>query len=81
MQIVLARLDEAQALVKRGRVDLGERNEFHSTYVPVAMMWTNNGTDADIAKAQRFAATEGYTVLCYTAEKDPLNKARADISK
>ena len=40
----------------------------------------NNGNDADMTKAKRFAASEGYTVFCYTGEKDPLNKARKDIA-
>lgn len=81
MQIVLARLDDSAELVKAGRVDLGERHTFRAVRVPASVMWTNNGTEADKAKAERFAASEGYTVLCYDGEDDPLNRARRDIAR
>jgi hypothetical protein len=80
MQIVLARLDEGAELVKAGRADIGERHTFRPIKVPVSVMWTNNGTEADKAKAEKFAAAEGYTVLCYHGEKDPLSRARRDIA-
>jgi len=79
MQIVLARLDDGAELVKAGRVDIGERGTFRAIKVPVAVMWVNNGTEADRSKAERFAKTEGYTVLCYNGEEAPLCRARMDI--
>lgn len=81
MQIVLARLDDGAELVKAGRADLGERHTFRAIKVPASVMWTNNGTEADKVKAEKFAAAEGYTVICYDGEKDPLNRARRDIAK
>jgi hypothetical protein len=81
MQIVLARLDEDMELVRRGRDDLGERHTFRTIAKPVSVMWVNKGTDADKAKAERFAKAEGYTVFCYDAETDPLGRARRDVAK
>jgi ribosomal protein L30E len=81
MQIVLARLDDGAEVVKAGRMDLGEQHTFRAIKVPTACMWTNNGTDADRQKAEKFAKTEGYTVLCYDGESDPLNRARRDIGR
>jgi 7-cyano-7-deazaguanine synthase in queuosine biosynthesis len=81
MQIVLAKLNEDQIVAKAGRVDLGERHTFKTVHVPTACMWINKGTEADRAKAERFAATEGYTVFCYNGEKDPLAKAKKDIAR
>lgn len=80
MQIVLARLDDDQEVVKQGRVDLGERHTFRATKRPVALMWINAGNDSDKAKAERFARSEGYTVFCYDNEAAPLDCARRDIS-
>ena len=80
MQIVLARLDEDQELVRRGRDDLGERHTFRTVAKPISLMWINKGTPADKAKAEQFARAEGYTVFCYTSERNPLAKARRDIA-
>ena len=79
MQIVIAWTEEAQELVKAGRVDLGESHTFRTIRVPKACMWTNKGKDADLAKARVYAATECRTVLCYEHERDPLEKAKKDI--
>ena len=81
MQIILARLDQTQEIAKHGRVDLGERHTFCTVNVPVAVVWVNKGSEADLQKAQAYAAREGYTVLCYDGEKDPLNRARKDIAR
>jgi hypothetical protein len=62
-------------------VDLGERHTFREIKRPVAVMWKNDGDESDKAKAGRYAKSEGYTVFCYTAEADPLSKARHDIAR
>ena len=78
-QIVLAKLNDAQKLVKLGRVDLGELHTFETIKVPVSAMWLNDGNDQDVAKAEKFAETEGYTVFLYEGEANPLERARQDI--
>lgn len=80
MQIVLARLEVGQEIVKLGRVDVGEMHKFRTIQKPVAVMWLNNGTKADEAKAKVFAEREGYKVFCYKQEKNPLGKARSDVA-
>lgn len=80
MQIVLARLDEGAVIAKHGRVDLGERHTWRAVKVPVAVMWLQDGTEADRAKAEQYAAREGYRVFCYSGESDPLNRARREIA-
>lgn len=79
MQIVLARLDDSQEVAKIGRVDIGQAHTFRDIKVPVAVVWLNDGTDADVAEAEKFAKTEGYTVFCYEGEADPLGRAKQDI--
>ena len=79
MQIVLARVEEDQVVVQQGRIDLGERHKFKTVAKPVSLMWVNNGTATDAAKAKEFADREGYTVFCYNGEKFPLEKARKDV--
>jgi hypothetical protein len=81
MQIVLARLDDSAEIVKTGRVDLGERHMYRAIKVPVAMVWLNNGTEADRAKAARYAEREGYAVFCYDADPDPIGRAKREIAK
>lgn len=47
-----------------------------------ALVWLNEGTDADLAKAKAYATTEGYEVLTFpTTEEDPLGLARAAVLK
>ena len=78
-QIVLAKLNDALKIVKLGRVDIGEPHQFENIKVPVSAMWLNDGDDTDVAKAGKFAETEGYTVFLYEGEENPLERARQDI--
>ena len=80
MQIVLARLEEDQVIVAEGRIDLGQRHKFKAVHKPVACMWLNKGNGQDVQSARTFAAREGYTVFCYTGERDPLTRAKKDIA-
>lgn len=79
MQIVLAKVEEAQEIVRVGRQDVGESHKFKTVRRPVALMWLNEGTKRDVIKAKSFAKTEGYSVLCYDSMEDPLGAARQDI--
>lgn len=81
MTIVLARIDTAYEIAEYGRIDLGERHKIREIPKPVALVWINKGTDADKAKAERFAAAEGYKVFCYSNERNPIEKAKTDIMK
>jgi hypothetical protein len=80
MQIVIAWLEEEQVLVKAGRTDLGESHKFKSAPKPMACMWLNKGSHSDLEKAQNFAAKEGHTVFSYNGEKNPLERAKKEIS-
>ena len=79
MQIVLAWVDEDFVLVEEGQPDIGRPHKFRSVPKPLAAMWLNNGTPADIVKAQKYAETDGRTVFVYEGEKDPLGRARREI--
>jgi len=79
MQIIIAWVEEAQELVKAGRHDLGESHKFRTVLIPRSLMWLNNGKAEDIAKAARYAESEGYSVLLYTNESDPLGRARREV--
>jgi hypothetical protein len=79
MQIVIAWTEEAQEIVKLGRVDLGESHKFKTIRRPMAAVWLNRGTESDAAKARKYAANEGHRVFCYENERDPLAKARKDV--
>lgn len=79
MQIVLARVEEAQEIVRVGRQDLGEAHKFKTVPKPISLMWLNRGNDSDVLKAKEYAKEGGYTVLCYEGENDPLGRARRDI--
>lgn len=79
MQIVMARIEEEQQIVKIGRIDLGEQHKFKNVLNPVSCMWLNKGTAKDVAKAKDYATREGYTVFTYQNERDPLAKAKQDI--
>ena len=81
MQIVLARLDDDVEIVKLGRIDIGEPHKFRPIKRPVSLMWLNDGTAEDVAKAKSFATKNGYAVLCYEQTTDPLGRARVDIMK
>lgn len=80
MQIVLARLDDDAEVIKVGRSDLGEMHTFRAVKKPVALMWATHGGESDKARAERFANSEGYTVFCYDAEEEPLDRARREIA-
>lgn len=79
MQIVLAWLDEDFIIVKEGQPDIGRPHTFKAIPKPLAAMWLNKGTDADLAKAKKYAETDARTVFCYDGERDPLGRARRDI--
>jgi hypothetical protein len=82
LTICLARVEQDQVVVKAGRIDLGERHTFASVDRPVAMIWINAGDDADVERAQTYAAREGYQVFTYpTSEPEPLVRARLDVLK
>lgn len=49
---------------------------------PVAMVWLNEATAADAAKAHAFANAEGYRVFEYPlSERDPLTKAKNAVMR
>ena len=78
--IVLARLEEDFRVIEYRRTDLGERPLMERIDKPVACIWLNAGSDDDVSKAQKYAATAGYTVYTYaTSERDPLGRAKKDI--
>jgi hypothetical protein len=79
MQIVLARVEEEQVIIRHGRRDLGESHRFKTVPKPVSLMWLNEGTKRDVLKAKEYAKDGGYTVLCYEGEDDPLGRARREI--
>lgn len=79
MQIVLAWLDEEFVLIQEGQPDIGRPHKFKSVPRPLAAMWLNKGTEADVVKARKYAETDGRAVFCYEGEKDPLGRARKDI--
>jgi hypothetical protein len=81
MQIVLAWLDEDCVMVQEGQRDIGRQHKFKTVPKPMACMWLNKGTAADLVKAQAYAAKDGRTVFRYEREKEPLQRARADILK
>ena len=79
MQIVLAWLDEDCVMVQAGQPDIGRPHKFKVVPKPMACMWLNKGTEADLAKAKAYAERDGRTVLCYENEKEPLQRARKDV--
>ena len=77
-QIVIAWAEQTK-LVPTGRTIRRDANcfpEFTCEWEGKAAMWLNRGTDADVEKAKRFAASEGHTVYTFAGAKDPLAKAR-----
>lgn len=85
--IVLAWTDE-DGLQKTGRMvqrDLNWFPEIESVRQGKAVIWLNEGTDADVDKAVEFARNCGHdhaTVFCYpTSEQEPLARARQDVLK
>lgn len=82
IQIVLAKLVEDVEVVKPGQPDIGIRPTLRQIHRPVAMVWLESGSAEDVAKAQKYASAEGYEVLTYpTTERDPLERAKADVAK
>lgn len=67
MQIVLAKFQDRLSPLMR----------WHK--VPVALMWLNEGTGEDLAKAKEFAKGEEYEVFTYFNEPDPIGKAKQDL--
>ena len=80
--IVLARMEETGSretgkYIKRDRNYFPERESFSE---PHALMYINKERKGDLAKAEAFAAKEGYHVVVYPpGTKKPLEKARAHI--
>lgn len=82
IQIVLARLVEDVEVANPGQPDLGIRPTLRQIHRAEALVWLRSGTAADVAKAEKYAATEGYTVLTYpTTERDPLGRGKRDVAK
>lgn len=81
-QIVLASVDVTK-LVPTGRNVMRDMNwfpEFRAEAEGKACMWMNKGSAADVAKAEAYAAKEGWKVFTYpTTERDPLGKAKAAV--
>lgn len=78
--IVLAKLEDRENLIKRGRTDIGELHKFETVYIPVAVIWLNEGAHEDVAAAKVYALKNNYRVLCYPlSEADPLGRAKTDI--
>ncbi len=81
MTIVLAKV-EMTGLKATGKFRFDGGNYF-PTYEPApeakSLVWLNNGKNSDVAKAEAFAKTEGYTVFCYSNERFPLERARKEI--
>ena len=78
--IVLARI-EMTGVRETGRLvrfdGYNYRPETESTPEPNAMIWLNEGTESDEAKASAFAQREGYTVFTFsTCEREPLESAK-----
>jgi hypothetical protein len=65
------------------RSDMGERPRFREVQVGKALRWLQHGTDADVSKAQAYAAKwpNGAVYLFEQSERDPLGKARAMVVK
>lgn len=80
MQIVIAWVEETVEWTGEPfRVDIGERPPMRPARLAKAAMWVNDGNAADLAKAERYAAREGYRVLTFTGEPDPLGAAKAAV--
>ncbi len=62
------------------RIDLGEAPRFRPARVARAARWCNEGLEVDVEAAERYAAREGYAVLCYgPEEEDATGAARRDV--
>lgn len=85
MHTIVIAWAEQTALVPTGRHVMRDMNwfpEFRAEWEGKAAMWLNRGTDSDVAKAKRYAASEGRTVYTFpTDERDPLGKAREAARK
>jgi hypothetical protein len=83
MTIVLAKV-EMTAIRATGRTRFDGANYF-PVFEPApeakACVWLNKAKQSDIAKAETFAKTEGYTVFTYSNERDPLGRAKKDVMK
>jgi len=81
--IVLARTDMT-GLRDTGQLERRDGVNWFPKFEPCpkasALVWLNEGTEADEAQARDFAQREGYSVLIFpTSEPDPLGKARAAV--
>lgn len=85
MQIVLARLDEDTVIAEHGQLDIGRPHRFKAVPKPIAAMWLSEGGDAtDLEKCRAYVLkiNDGWRVFTYPqTEKDPLGRAKADVSK
>jgi len=80
--IVIAWTDSDAEFVYARRSDLGERPVFRDVTVVKAVVWLNEGTAADVAKAHAYADPRGYKVFTYPLDTaDPLGAARKTMFK
>ena len=83
-QIVIAWLEDGAEVVPNParRTDLGEAPRLRPCRVPHAARWLNEGIEADVSAAERYAAGEGRTVLCYGMDVDDvLDTARTEMMR
>ena len=79
MQIVIAWTEESVEILPGARVDLGERPKTRPVRIAKAAMWVNDGDAEELAKARRYAASQGYDVVTFEGEADPLGAAKAAV--
>ncbi len=80
MQIVIAWTEETVEIIPGARVDLGERPETRPSRIAKAAMGVNEGHAGELAKAQRYAAREGYQVVTFEPPvDDPLGAAKSAV--
>ena len=79
MQIVSAWTEESVEILPGARVDLGERPKTRPVRIAKAAMWVNDGDAEDLDSAKRYAASQGYGVVTFEGEADPLGAAKAAV--
>lgn len=84
MQIVVAWADKTK-LVPTGRNVMRDRNwfpELRAEWEGKACMWARKGKESDLAKAKKYAESEGHQVYVFPPdERDPVGKARELAAK
>lgn len=79
MQIVIAWAEQTKLVPTSRNImrDLNWFPEFRPDWEGKAAMWVRRGDESDLAKAKRFAESEGRQVYVFDAsERNPLVKAR-----